>query len=86
MRVIHKYNFPVQDYVTLYIPYGAKILCVDEQYGDPCIWALVENNNLLEEVKLRIYGTGHMVEQAGEYLGTVQLNGGALVFHIFKVT
>lgn len=86
MRVIHKYNFPVQDYVTLWIPYGAKILCVDEQYGDPCIWALVENNNLLEEVKLRIYGTGRPIEQVGEYFGTVQLSGGALVFHIFKVT
>lgn len=38
-------------------------------------------------VTIRIFGTGHTIQDADrlEYIGTIQMCGGALVFHVFKV-
>lgn len=32
----------------------------------------------------RIKGTGHAADDIGDYIGTFQLNGGSLVFHLFE--
>jgi hypothetical protein len=33
-----------------------------------------------------MYGTGHdMPDDPGQYVGTFQMHGGALVFHLFEV-
>ena len=70
---------------SLSLPAGAKILSMQVQHGRPCLWALVEPNAASECWTVRIVGTGAPFElQPHEaYLGTVQMNDGALVWHAF---
>lgn len=51
------------------------------------MWALIPDTNaeIVQERTFSIYGTGHEHESiSGEYVGTFQLQGGALVFHVFE--
>ena len=87
MKMVYKYLLGITDVQTIQMPKGAKILTVQVQsaYG-PCVWALVDPSQELENVKIRIAGTGHHIkEDIVKYIGTFQLQGGALVFHAFVV-
>ena len=69
MKKIYKYKIPIQDYVVFGLPEKAKILTVKMQKDDLCLWALAEPNNKYEDVRLRIAGTGHPIqEEIKEYL------------------
>lgn len=84
MKTIHKFPFQTADQAMLTMPRGANILCVQAQHGVPCLWALVDPSKPAQERRLRVYGTGHPCdENAGDYIGTYQLSGGALIFHVF---
>ena len=69
------------------MPMGAKALTVQMQGTDPCLWAMVDT----EERETALYpvwmhGTGHPADEAaqcGRYVSTIQLQGGALIFHFF---
>jgi hypothetical protein len=65
----------------------------------PWIWALVSPNNTPNKRIFRVIGTGHPIKevvppsskpyemrlpQRLRYVGTIQLSGGELVFHIFE--
>lgn len=84
---IWKQKLVATDLQTIALPKGAKILCVQEQHGDACIW--FTNPNLhsteTEERTFRIIGTGHVHESIPEkYIGTFQLQEGKLIFHLFE--
>lgn len=68
------------------MPVGAKILTVQVQNGIPCMWAMVDPDASTEEVTIRVHGTGHPICDSAklEYIGTFQIYGGGLVFHVFK--
>ena len=83
---IWKYIIRTTDVIAVTMPRGAKILCVQIQREEPCIWALVDPNATIETRWLRIYGTGHPIDELGEYVGTYQLHNGSLIFHVFDVT
>jgi hypothetical protein len=84
---IYKYHFQDQEYQEIELPEEAEILCVQTQYGKPCIYALVDLDEKPILRKFRIYSTGvTMAEnESRKYIGTFQLNGGFLVFHLFEV-
>lgn len=85
MRTIWK--FPLTGHVTdIEMPGGAQILCVQSQGEGACLWALVEPDNEKKPVRIRIFGTGHPVddEMGLQYIDTFQLHGGSLVFHVFS--
>ena len=91
MKTVWKYSLPIEDCSELRMQKGAQILCVGFQ-GIPDlgvataiqIWARVDTDAIQEKRKFRVYGTGHpMPDYPGEYIGTVQLAHGALVFHVF---
>lgn len=87
MKAIWKFPFKVNDTIKIYIPEGAKFLSVQTQDGVPCLWALVEPDAPKVLMLFDIYGTGHpMPDDPGVYIGTFQLHGGALVFHLFADT
>lgn len=87
MNTIWKFPFEVVDELTLTMPYGSRILTVQMQGEQPCLWALVNPSNSPDLRDFRIFGTGHPVpEDVGPYIGTFQLHGGALVFHMFEST
>ena len=87
MKKVYKYVLPMYDDVAIELPQGAKILKVDTQESVPCIWALVDPDAPLEMRKFRVVGTGHPIEEKGlEFIGTFQMYGGELVFHLFEQT
>lgn len=86
MTTIWKYPLEVKDELTVRMPRGARPLCVQVQNGVPCLWALVDSDaSDPEDVRLAWRGTGH--DCAGltvrEYVGSVQLFGEKLIFHLF---
>lgn len=65
---------------------GRKYLSVREWTGRPYNSEQREFARF-EEIGLQHFGTGHTIQDADrlEYIGTIQMCGGALVFHVFKV-
>lgn len=85
MKTIYKYELRMDDTASIKMPEGAKILCVKTQNGNPCIWALVDTEVQGEYRSFVIFGTGHDVENEGEYIGTFLIDSDSLVFHVFEV-
>lgn len=87
MKTIYKYAIDVTDEQIVKLPANARILTVQVQGGTPCIWALVDTNEvLIEDVTIRVHGTGHPIDDSDnlDYIGTFQMHGGSLVFHVFR--
>jgi hypothetical protein len=84
-KTIWKYRVPLQDEFSLDLPSGAQILTVQEQCGSPHIWVKVQTGLVNVKRNFRVYGTGHDMDQDGEYIGTFQMSGGQLVFHLFEI-
>lgn len=92
-KTIWKFPLEVTDYPVVKMPPG-KVLTVQTQGGQPCLWALVDPDGPVTERRFRVYGTGHAVKdrpsdsrqhrRADEYVGTFQLYDGQLVFHVFE--
>ena len=71
------------------IPKDAMVLHVREQHGFPCIWMLVETDNVTELRTFEMTGTGTNIDfptNKAVYLGTAFMDDGNFVFHIFEVT
>lgn len=82
---IWKHVLAVTDEQQVRLPADANILAVATQNGVPCIWALVDPEKPLTDHRIYTHGTGHDVSpNAGRYVGSYQLHGGQLVFHIFE--
>lgn len=89
MKTIWKFPLFVVDYQRLEMPHGALLLSVQAQgeKEEVMLWALVESTAEKERRGIWIHGTGHEIQfplRHGRYLGTFQLGGGALVFHVFE--
>jgi len=86
MQTIRKYEIKLEDEFTVKMPACARILCVQTQNGSPKIWAIVCPGLETVERKFKIRGTGHNDARGMEndvYVGTFQISGGDLVFHLF---
>lgn len=69
---------------VLEMPAGAVMLTVDTQGDDISLWALVDPDRPKVARRIAVHGTGHPIPgDPGPYIGTFQLMGGALVFHVF---
>lgn len=78
---------PVVDQKRFMMPMGAKILQLHPQDDNLCIWALVDDDQPMEPRDFIMYGTGHELAEAAPsfpYVGTVHLNQGTLVLHVFE--
>lgn len=86
MRTIYKYDIFIQDVFTILMPIDAEILTVQTQYGSPYFWAKVDTNAEKERRRFCLFGTGHEIppEKDLQYIGTFQVSGGSLVFHLFE--
>lgn len=87
MKVIHKYPIDIVEIQDIFIPKGARILCVKLQQYYPMLWALVEvdpinpMNKEPEPRKILTVGTGHIFDDTGwNYIGTYVSHGGLHVF------
>lgn len=69
---------------TIDVPAGAEILDAQMQKKDLCIWAMVNPKKPTVRRTVQIFGTGwELPNKLGEYAGTVQIAGGARIFHVF---
>ena len=87
MKIIYKYLLQVADKQVLQLPLGYKILSLQVQNEMPCLWLemnLDETKKVL--VPLYTFGTGRTFSNLPElkYIGTYQLEGGALVLHAYS--
>lgn len=83
--VIWKYQFEIDDVVTLHIPATHVVLSIQNQDGFPTLWAMVDPQSEKVMETLYVYGTGHPIKPANKnHIGTIQIDG--LVWHIFTKT
>lgn len=84
MRKIYKYELP--DVISyIFMPVGAKILSLQMQKNNPCIWAEVDTSNIEEQRIFIIFGTGQEInfkEKDISYINTVQQ--GVFVWHVYE--
>jgi hypothetical protein len=86
MRTIWKYPLAVENVQYVQMPRGARVIAAQKQGEMICLWALVESSADTEARVVLVAGTGHpLPENIADFkhVGTVQLHGGALVFHVF---
>lgn len=88
MRTVWKYKLQATHIQELRLPEKAEILYVREQNEFVCLWAVVETHRELEARVIEVVPTGvEMETDMGvdrKYLGSVHLQNGALVFHVFE--
>ena len=87
MKTIYKYKLEIVDKQTIELPQYAEILCVGTQLGNIYLWALVNTEATLNEMRdIEVLGTGNPVYENAEsdrhYLGTCFVNH--FVWHIFE--
>ena len=84
---IFKYPFHITPQQSVSLPRFSKILKVDTQREVPCIWAMVDPTEKMEEHDLFIFGTGHDlpedIEANYNYIGTIQTTEEIYVWHVF---
>lgn len=82
---IWKYPLKVTHTQTVNVPFRAEFLTVQVQHGQPMLWALVNPKNPKVNIAVHVVGTGHDASHVADcqYVGTFQLHGGRLVFHVF---
>jgi hypothetical protein len=87
MKTVWKYELSSDDYLSIDLPICSKPLSVQEQYGVPQLWILVDpNENVFETRKFRFCGTGHPIKESNiEFIGTFQLYQGSFVGHLFEI-
>lgn len=86
MKTIHKFALELKDSQKILMPGSAAILALQVQHGEPCLWALVDTEQPLVTREFITRGTGHPIDDlAHNYIGTYQLKGGDLVFHVLEV-
>lgn len=85
-KQIWKYNLTFNDHQFVTMPKGARILTVQKQGTDICIWAEVDIPNEVEQRGIVCIGTGSPFEVPanGKYIGTVQ-DTPHLVWHFYDV-
>ncbi len=88
MKSIWKYSLELTDRQELEMPEGAWILSVQMQCNNICLWVAVNTEVQKKKRVIYIVGTGHNVghlhRSLHRFIGTVQMRGGALVWHIFE--
>ena len=96
MEKIFKYELQITDEQNIAMPSGSRILSVQEQSGNLCLWAVVEKKNTCRDRKIMIFGTGNPLPEGlrgfsydapsgytADFIGTVQASNG-LVWHVFS--
>lgn len=68
------------------MPTGAKIRTLQTQRGVSTLWAEVDPSAPKIKRLFEWVGTGHPVPDNAVYVGTVQIQDGAYVFHLYEVT
>ena len=86
MNNIFKYPVSLGEFERA-LPKDRRILSVQMQGDNPCLWAMVDSSSEIQKVKFIVRGTGHEFEPntTQSYIGTFQMAGGGLIWHLFEL-
>ena len=85
MRTIWKFPIPIIDEIEVLMPAGAEVLSVGNQQEAAQVWAAVDDEMPTNHRHFKLRGTGHpLTGDEGRFVGSFQLAGGRLVFHLFE--
>ena len=88
MKTIYKYELEAKGMQEIVVPLGTKILHADNQHETICVWCEVDTEKEQSSRMIEVFGTGHKMSfDMGierEYIGTVKLQGGDFVFHVYE--
>ena len=86
-KQVWKYTLDSMTTNVISMPLGARIISVDSQREEICIWVLVDTDEKKTMIhRFVVCPTGGDIPETVEYfLGTAQLQNGALVFHVFQL-
>lgn len=83
---IWKWDLELVGQQRVNMPIGTKLLAAQLQRGELKIWGLCNEAYPLKSRVISVYGTGNpMPDDPGEFVGTFQMSGGSLVFHVFDL-
>jgi hypothetical protein len=82
MKTIHKYIVTGRNETLM--PIGAKILHVNMQGRDICMWALVDKEVMQEYRTFEVVGTGWELDENMFYVGTC-FDSDSFVWHIMEI-
>lgn len=90
MNIIYKFEIPIKDTFEIEMPQYSKIVGFQMQNDIPVIWAVCNKTEPLVKRGFMLIGTGvEMSQQFNpdfiDYIGTIQMNDGKLVFHLFDL-
>lgn len=82
-----KYPLKISHRQQVNMPEAAAILTVQLQHDEPHMWALCDTESPLKPRTILMYGTGRDITDTDtEYIGTVIMRDGLLVWHYFEDT
>jgi hypothetical protein len=83
---IYKYPLELVPEQEIEMPFRANILTVQIQNDTPCLWALVDTEEIrVAKRTIHIRGTGHEFNvEAFRYISTFQQLNGGLIWHVFE--
>lgn len=86
MKTIHKFILEQEVMQDIELPEDAEILTVQNQNEKICLWAMLDPAAPKIHRTFAVFGTGWRITTNAKlrYIGTVQLDGGALVSHVFE--
>ena len=85
-NVVWKYPINIDGLTELTLPGGAQVLTVNLQNEKPFLWAMVDPDKHLTTRRFRLVATGESFEANDPfYVGTLFVEGGRYVFHVFEV-
>lgn len=91
MQTIWKYPVPIEGdgILRIKLPENAEVLGVQMQHEEPQMWVYIKDMapTSFETRTFQWVGTGHEhdFDVTPTYIGTVQMNAGYLVFHLFEL-
>lgn len=85
MTVVYKQMLITASVQNIDVPVGAEFLHAAAQRDNIYVWYRCQEGAPRESKTIAVVGTGHPAPPIDEarYLGTAQLMGGELVFHVF---
>ena len=88
MKVIYKEQLSITNHQIISLPMDSKILTVQMQKESVCLWYSRDATSAQIDCidrHIRIIGTGNLYDDEGlKYIGTVQMAGGNLIWHVFE--
>lgn len=84
---VYKYKLGAVGITALVMPYGTQVLSVHSQDNEVMLWALLDDAGFAPEKRCFYAATTgqEMPDDGRKFIGTVLLEGGAFVTHIFEV-